>query len=251
MHPRLIRTSLPFCTAIAALGVLLVVISACGGSNSPTSPETPVAAGGSGGTGSGDSSGGSGSGGSGDSGNTDGSGQSGTLTVRMRDDAIDQVCELWVHIVELRVKPSGEPVTFLGSIDETIDLLTLQNGKDAVLGDFGVPTGTYQFIEMLLDQDLSYVIEKDPDSELCLTDEEVPLQIPSEKFKIKGPPFAVTESTVAKIHFDAPKSLKEKGGGNGNGNGNSNGNGNKDDKESKGWMLKADVTLEDVVQEKK
>ncbi|MEJ2086654.1 MAG: DUF4382 domain-containing protein [Acidobacteriota bacterium] len=233
------QTTIGFLLCFVCIVATAAWMVACSsGSSGPTSPETPVAGGGSGSGGSGGSgSGGSGSGDGGGSDGSDGSGQSGTLTIRMRDDAIDNICELWVHFVELKVKPDGQPVTYLGPIGETLDLLLLQNGNDVVLGEFGVTPGKYQYIEMLLDQDLSYVIEKDEDTGECLFDEQVPLQIPSEKFKIKGPPFDVGADTVAKIHFDAPKSLKEKGG-----NGNGNGNGN-----SKGWMLKADVSLEDVV----
>jgi len=235
---KLATISIPYSlpTIAALCTVLTFLVAGCGGSNGPTSPDTPLASGGSGDNGSSGT-----AGDAGDTGDTDGSGQSGTLTIRMRDDATDKICQLWVYFVELKAKPSGQPVTYLGEIDQAVDLLTLQNGKDMVLGEFGVTTGQYQFIEMLLDQDMSYVIEKDEKSGECPKDgEPVPLQIPSEKFKIKGPPFEVTENTVARIHFDAPKSLKEKGG-------NGNGNGKKD----KGWMLKADVELEDVINEPK
>lgn len=235
------RTLTKFGLLLACLFALAVWTAACSSGSGPTAPEAPVAGGGSG-SGGGSTGGDGGSGGdSGDTGDPGGSGQSGSLTVRMRDDATDDICELWVYFVELKAKPDGQPVTFLGPVGEAYDLLLLQNGKDVVLGEYGVTTGKYQFIEMLLDEDMSYVIEKDDDSGECLTDDPVPLQIPSEKFKIKGPPFEVGESTLARIHFDAPKSLKKKGG-------NGNGNGNGKDKD-KGWMLKADVTLEEVTED--
>lgn len=239
--------------SVACTMALMVWIVGCGSGSGPTSPAAPVASGGSGDSG---GSGGSGDGGgSGDTGGTDGSGQSGTLTIQMRDDATDEICELWVYFADLKVKPVGQPVTRLGGVNEAFDLLTLQDGKYVVLGDFEMTAGDYQFIEMLLDEDRSYVIEKDEATGNCLKSAKeplrAPLQIPSEKFKIKGPPFEVTKNTVAKIHFDAPKSLKKKGGNGNSSNGNSNGNGKDKDDESKGWMLKADVTLEDTVQDPK
>lgn len=238
--------------SLACTMALTVWIVACGSGSGPTSPAAPVASGGSGDGGGSGGSGGSGDGGgSGDTGSTDGSGQNGTLTIQMRDDATDEICELWVYFADLKVKPVGQPVTRLGGVNEAFDLLTLQGGKYVVLGDFEIKAGDYQFIEMLLDEDMSYVIEKDEATGECLKSVKeplrAPLQIPSEKFKIKGPPFEVTKNTVAKVHFDAPKSLKKKGGNGNSSNGNSNGN----DKDSKGWMLKADVTLEDTVQDSK
>ena len=235
------RSIVNFTVLFVLVVALALWTGACSSGSGPTAPEGPVSGGGSG-TGGGGGSGGD-SGDTGDTGDPGGSGQSGSLTVRMRDDATDEICELWVYFVELKAKPDGQPVSFLGPVGEAYDLLLLQNGKDVVLGEFGVTTGKYQFIEMLLDENMSYVIEKDDDTGECLTEDPVPLQIPSEKFKIKGPPFEIGENTVAKIHFDAPKSLKKKGG-NGSGNGNGNGNG-----KNKGWMLKADVTLEEVTED--
>ncbi len=92
--------------------------------------------------------------------------------------------------------------------------------------------GLYQFIEMLLDETNSYVVEKikpdldDISPDNCVKDRS-PLQIPSEKFKINGGPFEVDEHTEVLIDFNAKNSLKKKG----------------NDKNNKGWQLKADVSI--------
>ncbi len=109
--------------------------------------------------------------------------------------------------------------------------MQLQDGEQVLLGDFDVEQGLYQFIEMLLDESQSYVVEKiDPDDPDILTNcelDQVPLKIPSEKFKINGGPFEVDELTEVLIDFDAKNSLKTTGNG-------------------KTYQLKADVSIVDV-----
>ncbi len=113
-----------------------------------------------------------------------------------------------VFIVELKVKPDGAPVERFASTIGLVDLLTLQGGATELLGDEQVAAGTYQFIEFLLDEDQSYVVD-------AVTGDTLPVKIPSEKIKIKGGPFAVPAEglTSVLVDFDAEKSLKKTGNG--------------------------------------
>jgi len=211
---------------VVALGAL--VFTACSDSSSPTEPVADSAASG---------------GGTGDSGSSDGSDDSddttdtgvtgGLLQISMTDAPTDEICELVVFIEELRVKKDGSPAQILGAVNGIgeYDLMLLQDGQVVLLGDFDVDQGLYQFIEMLLDESQSYVIEKiDPTNDSILgncEEDESPLKIPSEKFKINGGPFEVDEHTEVLIDFNAKNSLKSTGNG-------------------KTWQLKADVSIAEV-----
>ncbi len=113
-----------------------------------------------------------------------------------------------MYIAEVKVKPSGSPVERFPSTLGLVDLLTLQNGVSELLGQDVVAAGSYQFIELLLDESQSYVVPID-------TGVPEDLKIPSEKIKIKGAAFDVLAdgSTVVTIDFDAEKSLKQTGNG--------------------------------------
>lgn len=164
-----------------------------------------------------------------------GSGE-GTLAINMIDEPTDEVCELWVYIQDLRVKPDGQPPVLLGNEIGVWDLLSLVQGVEAPLGTWGVDPGVYQFIEILLDESRSYVIERnldDPgtdDAPNCFDDIQTPLQTPSKKFKVNGGPFNVSSVTRVTIDFDAKKSLKRKGSPN----------------NPKGWQLKPKVSIVEV-----
>ncbi len=157
----------------------------------------------------------------------------GNLKILMVDAPADEICELWVYIDELRVKPDGEPAMLLG--DDPIglvDLLELRSGPPLLLVDLGVEQGRYQFIEILLDEDQSFVVEsasEDPGEPVCPGDT-VPLQIPSEKFKVNGGPFDVGANTTVTIDFDAARSLKRKGSAS----------------NPQGWKLKPAVSITDI-----
>ncbi len=159
----------------------------------------------------------------------------GTLTLLLIDAPSDEICELWVYIEDLRVKPDGQPAEILGNEDPgPVELLELQSGPPLLLGEFGVEAGRYQFIEILLDQDQSYVVESagdDPTNPTC-PGESVPLQIASEKFKVNGGPFEVSENTTVTLDFDARKSLKRKG----------------SESNPRGWKLKPEVSIVEVEQ---
>lgn len=204
MHRSTISSFLKSSAIVALMAVLGFGLATCGGSG-PTDPSG------------GDSS------------------QNAILSIMMVDAPADEICELWVYIKDLRVKPDGQPPAILGN-DEIglVELLELQDGPAARLGDFGVEKGTYQFIEILLDQDQSFVVESagdDPDHPSC-PGAQVPLQIPSEKIKINGGPFEVNQNTTVTIDFDAKKSLKRKG----------------SEANPQGWKLKPDISIVEVDQ---
>lgn len=225
-------------TVLAASLVLILSLSSCSDSGSPTEPLADPA--GTGGTGSGggtSDAGDSGSGGTGDGGSDDGS-TSGTLAINMIDDPTDEICQLWVYIRDIRAKPDGQSPLLLGTEIGAFELLELQEGPPAPLGEWVVDAGTYQFIEMLLDESQSYVIEVDPDDPGTAEDPnclEAPadLQIPSAKFKVNGGPFSVAAETMVTIDFDAKNSLKRKGSA----------------KNPKGWQLNPKVSIVGVVEE--
>lgn len=221
----------------AASIAILFMVSSCGGSSSPTEPEAaPNPIGDTTGTGSTSNAGGSG--GTGDGGTEDGGTSSGTLAIQMIDDPTEEICELYVYIRDIRVKPDQESPILLGTDIGLYELLALQDGPPASLGEWVVDGGLYQFIEILLDEDLSYVVEKDPldpgtsDAPNCLKTTSA-LQIPSEKVKVNGGPFTVAAETMITIDFDAEKSLKRKG----------------SSKNPKGWQLKPTVSIVGVEQE--
>jgi hypothetical protein len=189
-----------------------------GGPDSPTVPNISSGGGGTGGTGDGGTTGGGGGGGGGGTSGGAGGGQDpppttpgstrGSLAVFLTDNPVDEILELNVFIESLKVKRDGEPVARFASAIGLVDLLALQNGVTELLGQDSVEAGTYQFIELLLDQDLSNVIE-------AATGDQLPLKISSEKIKIKGGPFEVLAdgSTSITVDFDAERSLKKTGNG--------------------------------------
>lgn len=217
--------------SIVALAGFLVI--AC--SSDSSSPTEPVADATTSGTGSSDSGSSDSSDSSDDSdGTTDTDVTGGSLQISMTDAPTDEICHLFVHIAELRIKKDEAPPEILGPIDIAYDLLELQNGEKVLLGDFEVPQGLYQFIEMLLDESESYVVEKiDPTGDITLENcndpllDREPLKIPSAKFKINGGPFEVGDQTEVLIDFDAKNSLKRTGNG-------------------KTYQLKADVSIAEV-----
>ena len=201
----------------------LLVIACSSDSSSPTEPVADTTASGSGSSDSGSS---DSSDDSSDTTDTDVTG--GSLQISMTDAPTDEICQLVVFIEDLRVKKDGSPPEILGAVGAAYDLMQLQNGEQVLLGDFDVDQGLYQFIEMLLDESQSYVVEKIDPEDLDITEnceiEQVPLKIPSEKFKINGGPFEVDELTEVLVDFDAKNSLKTTGNG-------------------KTYQLKADVSI--------
>lgn len=192
-HPR-------FFSASALILIVGLFVSSCT-SNSPTEPDRAASA-------------------------------NGSLTLKMVDLPTDEICQLWVYFEGLKVKREGESTQLkpLDVVPKAYDLLTLRNGTVAILGEFEITRGIYQFIEILLDESQSSVVEKTSAGDCNsggMDGESVALQIPSEKFKVKGGPFTVGTNTAVTIDFDADKSLKRKG----------------SSQNPKGWQLKADVSI--------
>ncbi|MHC4816231.1 MAG: DUF4382 domain-containing protein [Planctomycetota bacterium] len=199
------------CLPLLALLLAVAVFGPIGCGGGPESPTAPAASavGGGGGTGNGGTGdGGGGSGGGGGTPPTTPGSSLGSLTIHLTDKPIDEVSELNVFIGELKVKRDGAPVERFASTLGLVDLLALQGGVTELLGQGEVEAGTYQFIEILLDEDQSYAVD-------LVTGDELALKIPSEKIKIKGGPFdvAAAGATSVLIDFDAERSLKKTGNG--------------------------------------
>ncbi len=198
------------------LAALILIAAGCSG-GSPTSPAAqPSLADGAGGTatGGGQTTGGSQPTGGGSGTPTGGGGDDpappgrGTLKLWLTDAPVDEISELQVFVAEIKVKRDGSPVERFASGLGLVDLLTLQDGVTALVGQDEVEAGTYQFIELLLDESQSYVVEIE-------SGERRDLKIPSEKIKVAGGPFEVAAdgTTSVTVDFDAEKSLQKTGNG--------------------------------------
>ncbi len=183
---------------------LVLLAASCGGGAGET-PTAPLAESGGGDSGGG-SSGGSGDGSSG--GSEGGSTGTGRLQLEMTDAPVDDVTQLVVWVSGLKVKLSGQPTAHIDARLGAYDLLQLQGGASEVLADAQVAAGTYQYIEILLDESRSFVVER-------ATGRQAPLDIASDKAKLNGPPFDVLENgtTVVLFDFDAERSLTQRGNG--------------------------------------
>ena len=142
-----------------------------------------------------------------DSGSTSsGGGSLGGLNVFLTDAPTDEVSSVVVAITGLKIKRSGDSVE-RSIFNETrqIDLLTLQNSTDLLVAT-SVPAGTYQFIEVNLDQGKSHII---------VNGSQQPLKVASEKIKVLGG-FEVEAGgqTNVVLDFDAKASLVKQGNGN-------------------------------------
>jgi hypothetical protein len=139
-------------------------------------------------------------------------GEVGSLTIAMTDAPVDDIAELWVWVSGIDIKPAGGPLVRLRPPEMEggpYDLLALRNGVSTILADAEVIAEDYQFIEIELDQERSFVVERDrPEAEL-------PLQIASGKAKINGATFRVRpdRTTHVLFDFDAERSLTRKGNG--------------------------------------
>ncbi|MEZ5330928.1 MAG: DUF4382 domain-containing protein [Thermoanaerobaculia bacterium] len=136
----------------------------------------------------------------------------GTLTLEMTDAPIDGVSELWVYVSGIDLKPSGSPLVRLRPPEleaGLYDLLELRDGLSVILYDAGVPAVEYEFIEIELDEERSFLVETaEPGTE-------VPFRIASGKAKLAGGPFGVRRdgTTSVLFDFDAERSLRRKGNG--------------------------------------
>ena len=131
----------------------------------------------------------------------------GRLSVQMTDAPSDDVSAINVYVTGLTIKPNDGPVQKIANDVGLIDILQLQ-GTTKELVDLGVPAGTYEFIQVELDQARSNVVEK-------TSGETKPLAIDSEEIKVLGG-FTVPEGgdTTVTLDFKAEPSLQHLGNGN-------------------------------------
>lgn len=130
------------------------------------------------------------------------------LTIRLTDAPSDELEEANIFFVDLTVKRRGEAVErdvplVLQAGDNPLNILELAN-KIIPFAAGSVDPGTYEFIKINLDQDQSFVIEKDGDRKA--------LRIPSEEVKILGR-FEVQQdrTTTVTLDFEADSSLLKTG----------------------------------------
>jgi hypothetical protein len=131
--------------------------------------------------------------------------RTGTLRVELTDDPTDQLEEINVFITGLTVKHAQNPVERITDEIGLIDLLSLQDTTQ-LLAAVGVEPGTYQFIQVDLDQERSDVVE--------IGEGHKPLKIASEEIKVLGG-FEVREggTTTVTLDFDAEASIRQQGNG--------------------------------------
>ena len=131
------------------------------------------------------------------------------LIVNLTDDDTEDVEEVNLFFTSVTAKPVNAPT------ETRLDLLLTTNPQnllalddtEVTLASGVVEPGMYDFLMINLDESESYLI-------MTGSDDEVPLQIPSEEIKILGG-FSVGEEgvTTVTLDFDAEESLVELGSG--------------------------------------
>ena len=134
-------------------------------------------------------------------------GENSFLAVQLTDAPTDEVSEIQVYIAGLTVKHDQMPVERIAADIGLVDLLTLTGGATELLATVPAEPGTYQFIQVELDETQSFVIE-------TATGDQKPLQIASDEIKVVGG-FEVFEdmTTTLTLDFDAEQSLVQLGNG--------------------------------------
>lgn len=129
------------------------------------------------------------------------------LTIRMTDAPTDEASQVNVYISGLTLKPSGAPVVRIASDIGLVDLLALR-ATTRDLATIGVAPGSYEYVQVELDQSRSTVVERASGAVR-------PLQIASGEVKVLGG-FVVPETggAVVTLDFDAAASLNHLGNGN-------------------------------------
>lgn len=129
------------------------------------------------------------------------------LTIRMTDAPTDEASQVNVYISGLTLKPSGAPVVRIASDIGLVDLLSLR-ATTRDLATIGVTPGSYEYVQVELDQSRSSVVERASGAIR-------PLQIASGEVKVLGG-FVVPEAggAVVTLDFDAAASLNHLGNGN-------------------------------------
>jgi len=128
------------------------------------------------------------------------------LTIRMTDAPTDEVSQVNVYISGLTIKPAGAATVRVAAEIGLVDLLSLQ-ATTRDLATIGVAPGSYEFVQVELDQDRSTVMER-------ATGALRPLEIASEEVRVLGG-FIVPEAggEVVTLDFDAASSLVHRGDG--------------------------------------
>lgn len=126
------------------------------------------------------------------------------LTIRLTDAPTDEASQVNVYISGLTIKPAGQPVVRIASEVGLVDLLTLR-ATTRDLAVVGVAPGSYEYVQVELDQARSTVVERASGAIR-------PLQIASQEIKVLGG-FTVPEAggAVVTLDFDAAASLKKVG----------------------------------------
>ncbi len=127
----------------------------------------------------------------------------GILHIQLTDAPTDEVSEVNVFIVGLTMKHSERPVEQITSGSVLVNLSDLED-TSVLLVTLSVESGTYEFIQVDLDESRSYVVESGEDK---------PLQIPSTEIKVLGG-FEVPEgeATILLLDFDVNQSLVQENG---------------------------------------
>ncbi len=128
----------------------------------------------------------------------------GILHIQLTDAPTDEVSEVNVFIVGLTMKHSERPVERIASESVLVNLMDLED-TSVLLVTLSVEPGTYEFIQVDLDESGSYVVE---------SGEPKPLQIPSTEIKVLGG-FEVQPGgiTTLLLDFDGDQSLVQEGNG--------------------------------------
>lgn len=129
-----------------------------------------------------------------------------TLRVELTDQPTDELSAVNVYISGLKIKPTTGPVEFIANDVGLVDLLALQDTSELLVAA-QVEPGEYEFIEVLLDGALSFVVDAE-------TGEELPVHATNEKIQVLGG-FTVEPdlTTTVLLDFDANESLKLRGNG--------------------------------------
>ena len=131
------------------------------------------------------------------SGSPDASGM-GRLTILLTDHHLDGVQEVhvWIHGISTELRGGGV-ISFDRQLGD-VELLSLHGESIEVVNNV-VPSGTYEYVELGIDESRSRIVE----SGLTKT-----LSVPAGSARVRGP-FEVRagESTTITLDFDAEKSL--------------------------------------------
>ena len=127
------------------------------------------------------------------------------LMINMTDAATDEVSQLNVYITGLTVKATGGSVMRIADNVGLVDLMALRNSS-RLLAAADVQPGSYEFVQVDLDQSRSNVVDKAGMTQ--------PLKIPSQEIKVLGG-FTVMSSgvTTVTLDFKADQSLEHLGNG--------------------------------------